>query len=226
MEYFVGLELVRVILLWMIVFAVNKKIFPSLGKTVIRYLPYLLITVFYFWWRFIIFPQQVTSRFGDLKILDNSSGSLATTLFTLLTRAFLDLIYSTLPVWTSAIASLEGFTFQSKVTWLAFGLGVLLTILFAIFQDAKEREVQESSSPTSIFVVGLFSFVLGALPIWAIGKQISGGGRWDDRFTLAPMLGAGPHCHCATALVCSFFKAKDCSKHTSRLLHCHPSFGG
>jgi len=191
MEYFVGLELVRVILLWMIVFAVNKKIFRSLGKTVIRYLPYLLITAFYFWWRFIIFPQQVTSRFGDLKILHNSSGSLATTLFTLLTRAFLDLIYSTLPVWTSAIASLEGFTFQSKVTWLAFGLGILLTILFAIFQDAKEREVQESSSPTSIFVVGLFSFVLGALPIWAIGKQISGGGRWDDRFTLAPMLGAG-----------------------------------
>ncbi|HUH98980.1 MAG TPA: hypothetical protein VLZ89_16585, partial [Anaerolineales bacterium] len=43
----------------------------------------------------------------------------------------------------------------------------------------------------SIFAVGLIAFVLGAFPIWAIGKQITGGGRWDDRFTLAPMLGAG-----------------------------------
>ncbi len=191
MEYFVGLELIRVILLWMIVYAVNKKFFRSLGQTVIQYVPYLLITVFYFWWRFVIFPQQVASRAGDLKILHSSSGSLASTLFTLLTHAFLDLTYSTLQVWTSAIANVDGFTFQSKIVWIAFGLGVLLTLVFAIFQDASESEAGHNSTPTSIFIVGIIAFVLGALPVWAIGKQISGGGRWDDRFTLAPMLGAG-----------------------------------
>jgi len=191
MEYFVGLELIRPILLWLIIYTVNKKFFRSLGQTAIQYLPYLLITAFYFWWRFIIFPLQVASRAKDLKLLLGGSGSLVNSLYTLLNRAFLDVIYSTFQVWTNAFANIDGFTFQSKMVLLAFGLGILLTVLFAIFQDANERDAQGGSSPTSIFVVGIFSFVLGALPVWTIGKQISGGGRWDDRFTLAPMLGAG-----------------------------------
>ena len=191
MEYFVGLELIRPLLLWMLIFADNKKIFRSLGQAAVRYLPYLLITAFYFWWRFVIFPHQVAARANDIRLLHGGSGSLVGSAFALLTHAFLDLIYSVLQVWTSAIASMDGFTLQSKVTWLAFGLGVLLTVVFAIFQDANERDMPESSSPTSIFVVSFFAFVLGALPVWAFGKQISGGGRWDDRLSLAPMLGAG-----------------------------------
>jgi hypothetical protein len=191
MEYFVGLELIRVILLWMIVLAVNQKIFRSLRQTLIQYLPYLLIVAFYFWWRFVVFPHQVASRAGDIKLLHSGSESLVGTAFSLLTHAFLDLTYSTLQVWTSAIANIDGFTFQSKIVWIAFGLGIVLAIVFAIFQDANEREGEQSSTPTSIFIVGILAFVLGALPVWAIGKQISGGGRWDDRFTLAPMLGAG-----------------------------------
>jgi len=190
-EYFVGLELLRPLLLWMLIFAENKKVFRSLGQTAIRYLPFLLITAFYFWWRFVVYPHQVVGHAGDIKLPYSGFESLIGSAFTLLTHTFVDLSYSALQVWTSAIAGIEGFTFQSKVTWLAFGLGVLLTMLFAIFQDVKEREVQVSSSPASIFVVGLFSFVLGALPIWATGKLISGSGRWDDRFALAPMLGAG-----------------------------------
>jgi hypothetical protein len=40
-----------------------------------------------------------------------------------------------------------------------------------------------------MFLVGLFSFILSALPIWAIGKEVGTGG-WNDRFALAPMFGA------------------------------------
>ncbi|HUI90112.1 MAG TPA: hypothetical protein VLX61_15445 [Anaerolineales bacterium] len=189
MEYFVGLELIRPILLWMIVFAVNKKFFRSLSQALIQYVPYFLITAFYFWWRFIIFPQQLASRAADIKFLQG--GSLLGSVLTLLTRAFLDLMYSTLQVWTSAISHVEGFSFQSRIVLLAFGLGILLTILFSVFQDVTEKEAEGKSSPTAVFLIGLFAFFLGAIPVWAIGKQITGGGRWDDRFTLAPMLGAG-----------------------------------
>jgi len=191
MEYFVGLELMRVILLWIIIFTSNGKIFRSLGQTLVQFVPYLCITAFYFWWRFIFFPQQVVGHAGDIKLPYSGAASMVGSALTLFTRAFLDLNYSVSQVWTSAIANISGFTFQSKFTWIAFGLGVLLAIIFAVFQDASEREVQDSASSASIFVIGLLSFVLGAFPVWAIGKQISGGGRWDDRFTLAPMLGAG-----------------------------------
>ncbi len=38
---------------------------------------------------------------------------------------------------------------------------------------------------------GLWAFLVGGLPVWLTSKQISAGGRWDDRFSLALMLGAG-----------------------------------
>ena len=47
------------------------------------------------------------------------------------------------------------------------------------------------ASPDRCLLFGLWAFLVGALPIWLTSKQLSGGGRWDDRFTLAPMLGAG-----------------------------------
>jgi hypothetical protein len=37
--------------------------------------------------------------------------------------------------------------------------------------------------------IGLLLFVSSALPVWAIGKEVSTGG-WNERFTLAPMFGA------------------------------------
>jgi hypothetical protein len=104
--------------------------------------------------------------------------------------AFFDLIYLTLQTWINAIVDFEGFTFQNKVAWFAFGMGVLLSAAFAFFHDVKEKEVANNSSPAAVLGVGFVSFVLGALPIWAINKQISAGG-WNDRFALAPMLGAG-----------------------------------
>jgi len=110
-------------------------------------------------------------------------------LLNLFNRAFWDLIYGTLQVWINAVTNLEGFTFQNRVAWFAFGLGIALAVFFAFFHDTNERDLPGSSSPASMFVVGLIAFVLGAVPIWAIGKEISTGG-WNDRFSLAPMLGA------------------------------------
>ncbi|HXQ36375.1 MAG TPA: hypothetical protein VN843_20345, partial [Anaerolineales bacterium] len=110
-------------------------------------------------------------------------------LLAFLNGAMFDLIYLTLQVWVNAILQFEGFTFQSKVAWFAFGLGVFLTVAFALFHDTNEKELPGNASPALVFTVGFVSFVLGALPIWAIGRQISAGG-WNDRFALAPMLGA------------------------------------
>jgi hypothetical protein len=94
-----------------------------------------------------------------------------------------------LQVWINAIFKLNDFTFQSRVAWFAFGLGVFFAIVFAFFYEPTEEEIPEPSSPASVFFIGFAAFVLSALPVWAIGKEISTGG-WNDRFALAPMLGA------------------------------------
>lgn len=191
-EYFSGLELMRPLLLWLIVSPDNEKISYSLRRVAIIYLPYLLITAFYFWCRIVYFPAifHTISRIREINsMLSGFHESLAEALLVFFNRALFDLIYLTLQVWIDAIFKFDGFTFQSKVAWFAFGLGGLLTVAFAFFYDVNEKEMPDNSSPASVFIVGFVSFVLGALPIWAIGKQISAGG-WNDRFALAPMLGA------------------------------------
>src|SRR5258706_9756343 len=191
-EYFAGLELLRPVLLWMLLATDKEKILRSIGRVVVKYIPYLLILVFYFWCRIVFFPVYLNtmSHIGNLQSL--SSGlhkSLVGTTLLLFDRAFFDLINLTLQVWISTIINFDGLTFQNKVAWFAFGLGVLLTVIFAFFQDVNEKETSDRPSPASVFVVGFFSFIVGALPIWAIGKEISAG-NWSDRYSLAPLLGA------------------------------------
>lgn len=193
-EYFASLELARPIFLWMALENDEAQFRKRVLKTLLLSLPFLLLLGFYFWWRLILFPASLpTVQYaGDVKMLKDFQPSLIGGLFTLLTRAFVDLLYSTLQVWVEGLTRQDGFTFQSKVVWFAFGLAALLSILFSLIQDVEEKsESKGSQSPFPMFILGLLAFLASGLPIWLTTKQISGEGRWDDRFTLAPMFGAG-----------------------------------
>ncbi len=194
-EYFVGLELIRPLILWMLIREENKKeIKSSFGKTIGLSLPYLVLLGFYFWWRLIVFPTTIsrTNYAGDFKMFQDFQPSILAGMFTLFTRAFLDLVYSTLQVWLTGITGQAGFTFQSKAVWFAFGAGIILAVLFALFQDVdNENEPNPSKSPASLFVFGFWAFVTSSISTWLTSKQLSGGGRYDDRFSLAVMFGAG-----------------------------------
>ncbi|MGB8980459.1 MAG: hypothetical protein WCC12_01140, partial [Anaerolineales bacterium] len=170
----------------------DKRNLQLLRRVAVIYLPYLLITIFFYWSRFIYFPSifDTMSRIDSIgSTLNTFDESFTGSLLNLFSRMLVDLIYSTLQVWTSAIIDYEGFTFQRKVAWFAFGLGVVLAAFFAFFHDTHEKETPDHSSPVWMLIVGFGSFILAGLPIWAIGKEVSTGG-WNDRFALAPMLGA------------------------------------
>jgi tetratricopeptide (TPR) repeat protein len=191
-EYFSGMELVRPVILWMLLAGEHEPRSQTLRRIALLWLPYLLITAFYFWCRIIYFPVifQTTSRIGEIStFVDGFQESPAGSFLALLNLALLDFIYLIFQVWINAVIEFEGFNFQSRVAWFAFGVGIVLTLLFAFFYGTREKETADTSSPASIFVLGFISFFLGAIPIWAIGKDISSGG-WSDRFALAPLLGA------------------------------------
>jgi hypothetical protein len=116
-------------------------------------------------------------------------GSLIGTLLDFFNRGVLDLLYSTLQVWTDAITGFNGFTFQRSITWFAFGLGALFAFAFSFFYNTNEADTSNRSSPILMIFIGLLMFVTSALPIWAMGKEVSTGG-WNVRYTLAPMFGA------------------------------------
>lgn len=194
-EYFVSLELIRPVFLWMLM-AQDSKMRSSerLGKTILLSLPYLLILGFYFWWRLVVFPSSISTLqyAGDVKMLEDFQVSFLGGILALFTRAFFDLVYSTLQIWLIGLIGQGGFTFQGKAAWFAFGLGIVLAAAFAFFQDVKaEIGTDHPKTPLPVFLFGLSAFLVGGLPVWLTTKQLSGRGRWDDRFSLALMLGAG-----------------------------------
>jgi hypothetical protein len=191
-EYFSGLELIRPVLLWVLVADGSRRDSHLFRRVAMYSLPYFLITTFFFWCRFVYFPDifQTTNRLREIDSTVSGFREFSVeSILGIFNRGLLDIIYSTLQVWINAIMNFSGFTFQSRVAWFAFGLGILLTLAFSFFHNLDKEEIPDSSFPLKIFLIGLFSFALSALPIWAIGKNISIG-SWSDRFALAPMLGA------------------------------------
>lgn len=191
-EYFSGMELIRPIILWIVLAEEQGSKSQTLRRVLKYYFPYLVITVFNFWCRFVYFPVlfHTTSRISDIqKMLSSFQESLLGGVLGLFNKITIDLIYSTLQVWINAILHFEGFTFQSRVAWFAFGVGILLALAFAFFYSTREIETARPTSPLWMFVLGFVAFGLGGAPIWAIGKDISAGG-WSDRFALAPLIGA------------------------------------
>jgi hypothetical protein len=201
-EYFVGLELARPLLLWLLFRSRDgQNHSQALRRAFFVGLPYLLILCFYVWWRLVIFPSTIPNAnyAGDFKLLQDFDVSVLSGALAVLTRAFLDLVHATLQVWFTFLADPDAWTLQAKISWLAFGLGAGLAILFGHL-DAAGAETQKpaSRSTASLLGFGLWAFAVSGLPIWLTSKQLSAQGRWDDRFALALMI---PACIIVVALV-------------------------
>jgi hypothetical protein len=191
-EYFSGIEFMRPLLIWALIVSGNKNESHVLRKTVLYSLPYLLVTASFLWLRFIYFPNafQTFARFDNISsTMSGFQDSFAGTLLSLFNTGVLDLLYSTLQVWLNSIIGFGGFTFQRRIAWFAFGLGMLFAFAFSFFYNTNEEETSNRSTPISVIILGLLLFAASALPVWAIGKEVSTGG-WNERFTLAPMFGA------------------------------------
>jgi hypothetical protein len=191
-EYFSGIEFMRPVLIWVLVANGNKKDSHLLRKVALYSLPYLLITAFFLWVRFVYLPDvfQTLARFEEIgSTMGEFQVSLIGALLNFFNTGLLDLLYSTLQVWMDSIIGFDGFTFQQRIAWFAFGLGAFFAFAFSHFYNTNEEETPNRSSPILIIFIGLLLFVTSALPVWAIGKEVSTGG-WNERFTLAPMFGA------------------------------------
>ncbi|HAV75771.1 MAG TPA: hypothetical protein DCX53_00290, partial [Anaerolineae bacterium] len=192
-EYFSGFEFIRPVLVWVLVANGYKINLQVLRRILIVSLPYLLVTAFFFWVRFVYFPQafQTLARFDNISsTMSGFKESFVGTLLNFFNTVVLDLLHSTVQVWINSIVGLDGFTFQQRIAWFAFGLGALFAVVFSfLYNTSNEEDIPNRPSPASIIFNGLILFVASAIPVWAIGKEISTGG-WNERFTLAPMFGA------------------------------------
>jgi hypothetical protein len=192
MEYFVGLELTRPLIIWWMLRNWQGKEKRSLLRTLLYWSPFLAGLGVYFWWRLAYLPTTMPAADPNTPAL--LKAILTTPLdgiSTLATRVYLDVRYLLINIWPNAFFDPPRFDLHAKILWAAWFAGVIAAILFGLYLQRIIRSQGDAPS-NPIFqpiILGGLALLAGAMPVWMLGRQISSG-KWSDRFALAPMIGA------------------------------------
>ena len=199
-EHFVGLELLRPVLLWLVL---SEQVPTSgrLRRTLVNWSPYLAVVGVFSIWRLFLFRTSVS-------FLDQSSyfkSIAAHPLFALQSRvrkAFADVIESSLMAWGQTFSP-EIFNLDSpdsRSLWIALGLVPLTAAVIIIYLMRLKSRTEVGSEASALadtkwarsaIVIGLLAIVLGGLPIWFIGRRVNlDPSSSANRYTLAMMFGA------------------------------------
>jgi hypothetical protein len=199
-EHFVGLELSRPILLWLVLSGELPNVRKRLRSTLANWSAYLAVLGLFLVWRLFLFKTSVA-------FLDQSSyfkSIAANPLYTLqsrIRRAFADVIQSSLMAWGQTFRP-DIFNFDSpgsRLVWMALGLVLVTAVGIVLYlrrleshNSKKELKIPflvDARWAKQAIALGLVAIILGGLPIWFIGRRVN----LDtdaNRYTLAMMFGA------------------------------------
>ena len=189
MEYFVGLEALRYVLLGMLIFHSWKITRSGLRSFVQVGLPFMLILGVYLYYRLVLYPAQLGSIQANFpSLLLSADAGLLTRLGTLAIHIGQDILYLLFGAWAGIYTEIN---FQSKAFILGWVLGIL-TVGLVFFFFSPKVSPSESDTPRPPYKklwLGLFIIMVAGLPVWSLGQQITIG-KWSGRYSLAPLIGA------------------------------------
>lgn len=191
MEYFSGLELVRVLLLWL---ALPHLPFIERAKQTLRlWSPYLVILILYAAYRLSYSEIFGYDRFEPALLSGLASNPFATLLL-LLQNTLKDSIYILVSPWYTAIEPsvldlTRPFIRYMLMASICFALIFFFTISRFPTQNSQIRE--SSRLPLRIVLFGFLSLVLALFPSWLVGFEIAEKNPlWSSRLALPAMPGA------------------------------------
>ena len=192
MEYFVGLELIRPLLIWWGLQSQGETDRRTLVKrTALYWSPFALVLGIFLWWRLLIFPLSLDDD-------PNTPVLLLTILrepingFTTLTAAvFRDVRHLLVDVWLEALSNPEIWNLRatSAVFSLAAGAFVATTYTLYLWIAGRKGSGVKKDPLRQLALLGAAALLFGGLPIWLMGRRLTVG-MWSDRFALPTMLGA------------------------------------
>lgn len=172
-EYFVGMVLIRPVILYWTFSEQRADVKTRLTKTISNWIPYLVALAAYVVWRmFLYVPPPIGDRNAP-KILFDLLKSPVSTGWHLIRTALQDAIIVTFTSWYRTLAP-ELFSFATIFNWfvlLAAGLTFIATFVFMkkrFAADAQEKR-RWLASPLTL---GLLIVFLGMAPLWIIGQDI------------------------------------------------------
>ena len=194
MEYFIGLELLRPVILWFLLRGKGESIRRTAIRVLKLWAPYLVILFIFLAWRFIYFPKIMPGPDPNSpKLLLNLAHSPFSTILAFAQAILQDSVYLVVLAWANTVqaASIDFSQFSTLYSW-AIGLGLAALLAWALIKtdgiDLPETDRPDSFTRQAA-LLGVLGILGGGLPVWALGSQIIVG-KWSDRYALAPMVGA------------------------------------
>jgi hypothetical protein len=191
LEYFAGLEAIRPVILWLVFRNTEPSSSQTFKKTLKYWLPYALPLVIFAWWRLIYYPSLPIANENTLTTLQQILASPVAGLSHLVKICAQDIFYLIVTVWTKLL-SLNDYNFPAVSSLVALALGVIVAVVYYLFNTVasrQDRSEDPGSLPVSALTVSLLFILLGGIAFWINGSQITRG-KWSDRLTLAPLIGA------------------------------------
>ena len=189
-EYFFGVELLRPAVLWMVLSDQLVDVRTKLRKTLILWLPYLILSVSFLVWRFSIYP---TVR-GHVDIVSKLSSD-PLYIQELVETALVDILNSGLVAWGQVLnfVRMTGFgsgptVFYISGVILAIGAAILYLLKFHPSGNGEDTQPRRRWGYQAM-LLGSLALLLGGIPFWMTNLPIGLEFPWD-RFTLAMIVGS------------------------------------
>ena len=173
-EYFAGLELIRILILWILISRAETQFLRKLKLTFLNWTPYLFILGLFFYWRIILYqnPEGVT-RNEPIILLQLLSEPFKAILF-LINSFFTDTLSVLTLGWSKAVdASLLSFN-SPFVMFKLFICGATFILTYLYLRNLlsnSEVEIQNEWKKEGLSLA-IFALMTGGIPIWFIGRSI------------------------------------------------------
>lgn len=190
-EYYYGLEFARPVILWIVLTQRGEKIGASIKRTMLHWLPYLLVLAVFTLWRGLIVESSL------YRIRVSGEGGILLLLWSLLKNMAGNAFKGGVLAWTQIFTppvNMQWISRLNLVMGLAAGGALALTAWFTSKFSASEEGGDEKGAiwqswQMHAIIIGVAMLMAGSLPVWAAGL------RFDlrfpyNRFTLPMMLGS------------------------------------
>lgn len=183
-EYFIGLELLRPFILWLLIARREKLAGRAVLKRVLlAWLPYLLTFVFFTAWRSFFLPAMGARHDPLAEIL--RSGELLTVARNLVADWVLMFVSS----WFS-IVNPRLFVIGPIRNFYYLAIVVVGAVCFYLLARAASREEGPARELREVLLAGALIFVTGMISAYSVGYIIhTKVAPWNSRFVLPAMLG-------------------------------------
>jgi hypothetical protein len=190
-EALVGMEVVRLLLLWYFFQQQGKAWKDNIRSALVNAIPYLLFAVLFVYWRLFMFEstRKATSVEGLLGNFTSLRG-----LIGLLLETGKDLVETPILAW-----AVPFYQFSNQADYrdvlIALALGFLVVLAgagyyFFVQNQTEGEDVTGGESSRDLLILGAIIVFVTTLPIIAAGRNASFGGAGWDRYTYQSVLGA------------------------------------